>query len=595
MPRAHRVAVIDRELCSPRKCNLECMRFCPVNRIGGKCVSLEDGMVVIVEELCTGCGICVKKCPFRAITIVNLAEELEEERIHQYSKNGFRLYRLPRLRRGGVVGIVGRNGIGKTTAIKILSGLLKPNLGRLGEEPEWDEVIDRFRGTELMDHFRRIANGELRASVKPQAVYELPRVWKGDVRTLLELEDEKGSWRELAEELGLSGVLDRKVRELSGGELQRLAVAVAASRDAELYVFDEPSSYNDVYQRLRVSRVIRELCGSDTEVLVVEHDLTFLDYLSDYIHVLYGEPGVYGIVSPVFPARMGINVLLDGYIPTDNVRFRKESLRFEVYSPIGVEADGEVLARYGSLRKSYGPFTLEVEAGSLRRGEIIGILGANALGKTTFMKMISGVEEPDEGEVELDVKVAYKPQYLSADYEGDVESLLNLASSGRYSSQPYLSSIILPLRLDKLYQKSVKELSGGELQKVAVAATLLRDAEVYALDEPSAFLDIEDRLALAKLIQRFVKDYGKAAMIIDHDIQLIDITSDRIMVFLGEPAVRGHASEPMPKERAMNLFLKGLGITYRRDPDTGRPRVNKPDSRLDREQKEKGSYYYLGR
>lgn len=595
MTRAHRVVVIDRELCSPRKCNLECMRFCPVNRIGGKCISLKDGEIVIVEELCTGCGICVKKCPFHAITIVNLAEELGEEKVHQYSKNGFRLYRLPRLKKGSVVSLVGKNGIGKTTAVKILAGMLKPNLGRLEGEPEWDEVIDRFRGIELMDHFRRLANGEIRVSMKPQAVYELMKVWKGDVKALLKLEDERGVWRELAEELGLSEALDKGVSELSGGELQRLSVAVTTSRDAELYVFDEPSSYNDVYQRMRVSKVIRNLCKLGREVMVVEHDLTFLDYLSDYIHVLYGEPGVYGIVSSIFPARTGINVLLDGYVPAENVRFRKEAFKFEVYSPISEEAGGEVLASYKGLKKRYESFELEVEAGDFKRGEVIGILGANALGKTTFMRIISGVEEPDEGEVELNAKVAYKPQYLSADYDGDVESLLNIASEGRYSSQLYLSSIVLPLRLDKLYQKRVRELSGGELQKVAVTATLLREADIYALDEPSAFLDVEDRLALAKLIQRFVKEHGKAAMIVDHDVQLIDITSDKMMVFLGEPAVRGHAGRPMPKEKAMNLFLKGLGITYRRDPNTGRPRVNKPGSRLDREQKEKGCYYYLGR
>lgn len=590
----HRVAVVDKDVCHSRKCGVECVRFCPVNRGGNECVFIgEDGKSVIREELCTGCGICVKKCPFEAITVVNLAEELKEEKVHQYGINSFRLYRLPTIKRGSIVGLVGRNGVGKTTAVNILAGSLKPNLGNYDDPPDWDDIIESFKGTELKAHFEKVASKTLRASVKPQAIYLIPRLWKDESRSLLKKYDERDVFDELVDALSLQESLDKPVRSLSGGELQRLAVAIAAARDADIYLFDEPSSYNDVYQRLAVAKVINSLANLNKAVVVVEHDLTILDYLSDHIHILYGESGAYGIVSNVQTARTGINFLLDGYLPTENVRFREKPVIFEVPSTITETVEAPILVSYTDLVKKYPGFRLEVSAGSLRQGEVLGILGANALGKTTFLKLIAGVEKQDEGELICNASVSYKPQYLSSDYDGDVKSFLEGISEAKLNQEPFESDVLKPLGIRRLFDKRVNELSGGELQKVAITSCLMRDAEVYALDEPSAFIDIEDRIALARAIQKFVKATGKAAFIVDHDVQLIDIVSDSLMIFTGKPACMGKVSPPLPKMKGMNIFLKDLGITYRRDPDSGRPRVNKPGSRLDRNQKAQGRYYYV--
>ncbi len=592
----HRVAVVDLDNCHSRKCGLECIKFCPVNKGGGKCVVLDEkGKAVISEELCTGCGICVKKCPFKAITIVNLAEQLKEEKIHQFGANGYRLFRLPTPRKGAVVGLVGKNGVGKSTTIKILSGTLKPNLGFYDSPPDWDKIIEAFKGTELKEYFEKIASKSLRVSVKPQAVYLLSRLWKGTGRELLKAYDERGVAATLAESLNLKDALDKSVSELSGGECQRLAVAVAASKDAEVYFFDEPSSYNDVYQRMAVAEVIRSLASEGKAVVVAEHDLTLLDYLSDYIHILYGEPGVYGIVSKVQSSRTGINILLDGYIPEENIRFRDRPIRFDVTAPIDEVGAQYPIASYTKMVKKYPGFTLTVDEGEIKKGEVVGILGANALGKSTFLKMIAGVEQPDEGSLMIAAKISYKPQYLDSDVDGDVKTLLDKVSNGKFDSGLYQSQIITPLGIHKLLDKQVRDLSGGELQKVAIAACLLQDADIYALDEPSAFIDVEDRFVLAKAINRFVKAEGKSALIVDHDIQLIDIVSDRLLIFTGSPGVEGRVSPALSKEDGMNLFLKSLGITYRRDVESGRPRVNKPGSKLDRLQKSLGSYYYVSR
>ena len=586
---------MDYELCQPRKCGLECIVYCPVNKTGGQCIVQreEDGKALISEDLCTGCGICVKKCPFDAIVIVNLAKELSEEKIHQYGVNSFRFYKLPTPKKGSVVGLVGRNGMGKSTIVNILSGNIRPNLGNYGTETTWDDILKYFQGTELKGHFEKIANNQIRASIKPQLVYMIPKAFKGTPKELLQKYDERNIADRLTEQLSLRNILDRDLATLSGGELQRLAVAVAAAKDAEYYFFDEPSSYNDIYQRLSVARVMKDLADEGKSVMVVEHDMTLLDYLSDYVHIIYGEPGAYGVVSTLQGTKVGINNFLDGFLPAENIRFRDKAFRFD----IATSEDSTVLdvpvASYSEITKKFPSFELRVSDGKIRQGEIVGMVGANALGKTTFMRMLAGVDKPDSGKIEMGAKISYKPQYLNQEYEGDVRSLMYAAYQAPIEGSPAEEQIINPLGVKKLYEKSVRNLSGGELQKIAVAASLLRPADIYALDEPSAFLDAEDRIAVAKFLQRFVRAQGRSAIIIDHDMQLIDLVSDTLVIFEGEPGLRGTATAPMRKEEGMNRFLRALSISYRRDETTGRPRVNKEGGRLDKEQKSSGNYYYV--
>ena len=591
----NRVAVLDQELCQPKKCGLECIVYCPVNKTGGECIVQRpgDGKAEISEDLCTGCGICIKKCPFDAIVIVNLAKELGKDKIHQYGINSFRLYRLPMPKKGSVVGLLGRNGIGKSTIVNILSGGIKPNFGNYENEVTYDHILENFQGTELKSHFEKIANDTIRVSIKPQLVYLIPKAFKGTAKELLKKHDERKVTGELVDELGLRNTLDRSVGDLSGGELQRLAVSVAAAKDADYYFFDEPSSYNDVYQRLAVAKVIQGLAREGKSIMVVEHDMTLLDYLSDYIHILYGEPGAYGIVSSLQTTKLGINNFLEGFLPTENIRFRNKRFKFDTTSPVDDLISDFSVAQYTDMTKSFPNFKLKIASGQLRRGEIMGIVGANALGKTTFMRMLAGMDRPDSGKIEIGARISFKPQYLNQDYDGDVRSLLEIAYRNPIEGSQLEDQILIPMGMKRLYEKNVKNLSGGELQKLAVGASLLRDAKIYALDEPSAFLDIEDRIALAKFLQHFVRSQGKSAIIIDHDMQLIDLVADSLVIFEGYSGLEGSATSPQHKEIGMNRFLKELALTYRRDENTGRPRVNKEGSRLDRLQKESGEYYYI--
>jgi len=590
----HRVAVLDKELCQPKKCGLECIKYCPVNKSGADCIVLneETQKATIDENICNGCGICVKVCPFDAITIVNLASELKTDKIHQYGMNSFRLYKLPTPKKGEVVGLLGRNGMGKSTVVNILSGNLKPNLGNYTEPPEWEDILKFYKGTELKSHFEKIKNEDIRASIKPQQVHNVVNAFDGSGKELLAKYDERGVSGELIKKLGLENSVGQNLSELSGGELQRLAVAVAASKEADFYFFDEPSSYNDVFQRAGVARVIHSLAELGKSVMVVEHDLTLLDYLSDYIEVLYGVPAAYGIVSNVLSTKVGINSFLDGYLASENVRFRDKKFTFDASTATDEIQQGDVVVSYPKLEKKYESFSVSIEPGEVRKGDLLGIMGANALGKTTLMKMIAGVEKPDSGTIDKKIKISYKPQYLTNDIDIQVVTVLNKANGGPIEDSTEEEQIIEPLKIKKLYNKSMKNLSGGELQKVAVASCLLQKVDLYALDEPSAFLDVEDRIAVGKFLQKFCRSFGKSAIVIDHDLQLMDLVSDSMVIFEGTSSVKGHATSPLPKINAMNRFLKSLDITFRRDEKSRRPRVNKDGSRLDKDQKGSQNYYY---
>jgi len=128
---------------------------------------------------------------------------------------------------------------------------------------------------------------------------------------------------------------------------------------------------------------------------------------------------------------------------------------------------------------------------------------------------------------------------------------------------------------------------------VAIAACLSRDADLYIIDEPSAHLDVEQRMNLVRVLKHHAEGKECGVLVIDHDIYLIDMISERIVVFDGEPGVAGEAKGPFNMRDGMNLFLSGLGVTFRRDK-SGRPRINKPESFLDRDQRSKGEYYYAG-
>ena len=588
-----RISILDKDRCQPKKCDYLCINYCPGVRMDEDTIVIDEDTKkpLISEQLCEGCGICTNRCPFDAISIINLPEAVGEP-IHRFGQNQFELFGLPSLEEGTVLGLLGPNGIGKSTIMNILSGNLIPNFGDFENPQEnWEKVIEYYKGSALQSYFSKLSNGEIKAILKPQMVDQLPKVVKGKVKNLLENVNERDKLEYVCQELQLENVLEREMENLSGGELQRVAIAATVLREGDFYYFDEPTSWLDVSQRLNAVKVIRSLAEEGKSVLVIEHDLATLDALSDNVHILYGTPGGYGVVSGRKGVRIGINAYINGFLTEENVRIRKNPIEFTIRPPTP-EDEGDAIASYSDISKDYDGFKLSADAGDIFYDEIVTAFGSNGIGKTTFAKMLAGVEKPTTGEVDEEATIAYKPQYLVSDFEGSVSDFLYM-NAPSYGSKIFESEIMTPFALEDMLEKQVSKLSGGELQRLAIATTLSKDAEIYLFDEPTAFLDVEQRLIAAKVIRKMVESRNAASLIVDHDIVFIDYISDRAMVFNGTPGLEGHASKPTDLRTSMNEFLGNLNITFRRDKETKRPRVNKLDSYLDREQKEKGEYYYL--
>ncbi|CAF0945440.1 unnamed protein product [Adineta ricciae] len=568
----------------------------PVNKTGKLCIEVtpESKISHISEELCIGCGICVKKCPFEAITIINLPSNLDKDTTHRYGPNSFKLHRLPTPRPGQVLGLVGSNGTGKTTALQVLAGKLKPNLGRYSSPPDWQDILKFFRGSELQNYFTKILEENLKAILKPQYVDRIPKAAQGLVADLLNKKDELGNQEEITQMFDLSNVKDRQISDLSGGELQRFACAMVCIQKGDIFMFDEPSSYLDVKQRLKAALAIRDIIRENRYIIVVEHDLSVLDYLSDFICVLYGSPGHYGVVTMPFSVREGINIFLEGFIPTENLRFRDVALTFKVVETASEEEVKRLSThRYPAMKKVLGSFSLSVDAGSFTESEIIVLLGENGTGKTTLIRILAGNLEPDAGVEIPRLNISYKPQKISPKFTGTVRDLLNSKIREAIFHPQFQTDVSRPLQIDNIIDQDVQNLSGGELQRVALCLCLGKPADVYLIDEPSAYLDSEQRLHAARVIKRFILHSKKTGFVVEHDFIMATYLADRVIVFDGTPSVNAHASEPQALVPGMNSFLKQLEITFRRDPENARPRINKRSSVKDVEQKQAGNYFFL--
>ncbi len=600
-----RIAVLNKDFCKPDKCSpfgeKPCIKYCPRVRTGDKTIVLspDEKYVVITESLCSGEGICIKKCPFKAISIVNLPDPLQDQISYRYGKDQFSLFRMAIPKKGSVLGIIGQNGIGKSTLLKLLSNELKINFGRFDEEiPDWREIIEHYKGSELHQYFIELNESKAKIVHKPQNITVIPKFVSGKVIDLLNKNDIGNQLDQISEKLNLTEILDREISVLSGGELQRVAIAAAYLKDGDIYLFDEPSSYLDVSERINMAKLIRTLSKNNKTIIVVEHDLAILDYLSDYVSILYGQPGVYGIVSHPQGVRVGINIYLNGYIKDENVRFREEPIIFHERPPQESLFDsGDVIFSYDDIDITLGNFHLVASGSEIHAGEIIGVLGPNGIGKTTFINSVSnlvnsGINEDKEENYEK-LKVVIKPQYIKIDEEGLVSDLITNIKLAPHLSQSYKKRLINNLNLENIAERKLSELSGGELQRISIAKCLSTDADIYLLDEPSAFLDVEMRLQIAQLLRKSIEELKKSGFVVEHDIITQDFIADSILVFEGVPGLNGKALPPQNLRDGFNTFLKMMGITFRRDSTTKRPRVNKAGSNKDKYQKKINEYYYI--
>ena len=548
-----RLAVIDPELCNPGKCQLECIRDCPVNRTRKPCIQLTEdkSIAVISEELCTGCGICPKVCPFHAITIVNTVAPVEEKLAYRYGENLFSLYGLA-LPKKGVLAIVGENGCGKTTNVKLITGQLEPQ---------------NFYSKEVKTYFAEQDFEKI--ATKPQ---ELSGKVSGRVGELLTQINEAGRLEKLDPLLDLRSLYEREFSQLSGGELQRVVVAAVLLRDKGTFILDEPLAFLDYAYRIRLAEYLKSEF-SDKQVLVVDHDLSLLSHFCSAAYISFGVPGAYGIISQPYSVDRAINMFLDGYIEPENVRFRPP-IKYETYPP---EAKTSPSYQIPPLTVEKGAFRLTNPSNvQLYAGEVVGIAGPNGTGKSTLCTALAQ---------EFGPAASLKQQILSRSDElaGQVISAARQTVWGE--------AYVRAMGLWSVEFRKLASLSLGELQKVEVLRSLSQEnASLYLLDEPTTALDSPGRIRLSKLLREKAQSESSVVLVVDHDLEFLYNSVDRLVVFEGEPSVSGIVAGAFAKAEGIARLLSQFDLSYRSEPATRRLKLNKRGSVKDRQLKESGSF-----
>jgi ATP-binding cassette subfamily E protein 1 len=605
--KSSRLAIVDYDKCKPTKCGVPCVIKCVVNQIGKICISIGDiedlggsqsdkktskQKAIISNNLCIGCGACVKVCPYEAIKLVNLPKELtKEKQLVSYGENSFRVYASPHIKKGQCLGIIGSNGLGKTSVIKVLSGDIKIDCM---------EKKKLLNSSELYAYLTKLQSNKLNVSYKPQDISIYNRGHNGNalVSTLLEKIP-----TEIQSRMNLFKLKDRMTKQLSGGETQRLLISLACSRRADAYLFDEPTAFLDIKQRIIAANLIQDIVAN-SYVVLIEHDLCIFDYISDYVVSLYGEKGAYGVISSVSSTFNGINNYLDGYLPTENIKFRDRPVIFKFKTLEEEEVISERIGyNYSACKFSYNQdgkkdssssFDLEIERGSFSTSEIILLIGENGTGKSTMIKILAGLIKVD-GFERPELSVSIKEQEVYIDSELTVSEYIYKKIGNMMYNSDFKINVLTPLNVDKLFDLIMKNLSGGQFQRVAITVCLGTCADIYLLDEPSAYIDVEDRMVIAKMLRHYAGTTKKTIFLVEHDMIMATCTCDKVIVFTGEPGVKCKAASPLDIKTGINQFLKILGVTMRRDKysGSGRPRINKKDSLRDREQKKNDQYFII--
>lgn len=189
------------------------------------------------------------------------------------------------------------------------------------------------------------------------------------------------------------------------------------------------------------------------------------------------------------------------------------------------------------------------------------------------------------------MNISYKPQLIAPKFEGSVRQLFYDKVGNNWQTPTFISEVTKPLKLDNIIDNEVQKLSGGELQRVAIILALAKGADTYLIDQPSAYLDSQQRVICARVLKRFILNNQKTAFIVEHDFIMATYLADQVIVYEGVPGKECFANSPQGIVDGMNKFLNMLGITFRRDPTNFRPRINKLHSVLDKEQKLSGNYF----
>ena len=313
-----RILSINYDKCKPDLCGYACLKYCPLVIKGQKnviTIRRETGKPIINNKTCLmakkgTCGVCINKCFPRALSVTNLpAIETAGLLVHCYDENGFRFFGVPQIHRGKVVGLLGVNGIGKSTLLNILAGE-QPNGGNyLSVKDGYQTFLSHLTISSFRQYLTDLENSSQKVALKPQIFTYLTEL-STPVSEILANNSNNGffSLNEVIELMELESILSRYPNEMSGGELQRLAIGLVLLEDTDVYLIDEPCTFLDFRQRIKMAKIFHQIAATGKTVFIAEHDIAILDFQSDLIYLFYGEPHKFGVISRLaYSTKKGIN------------------------------------------------------------------------------------------------------------------------------------------------------------------------------------------------------------------------------------------------------------------------------------------------
>lgn len=538
------------------------------------------------------------------------------------------------------IGLIGRNGAGKSSFLKILAGVQKADDGQLivqnglktvyvpqesffaPQATVFDVVADGLGS--LRDILRRyhhvsqqLENGENAALLKElhelQTELETQNGWQFDAAI-----------KQTISEIGLPE--NETIANLSGGQKKRLALAQAWVQKPDVLLLDEPTNHLDIDAILWLENLLQQFSGS---IVVITHDRRFLDNIANRIveldrGILRSYPGSFSKYSEKKAEELAVeaehNRLFDKFHAQEEAWIRKGIEARRTRNEGRVKRLEELRKQRAARRERQGQVNFKLDAGEksgkiiaelehasfqygdkiimdkfstvIQRGDKIGLIGPNGIGKTTFLKLILGELQPTYGRIRLGSKqeVAYFDQFRSALNENDTV-FYTLGQGNDYVEVGGKKKHVMSYLEDFLFhparaQSPVSSLSGGERNRLLLAKLFTRPANILVLDEPTNDLDIDTQ----ELLEELLRDYQGTVFLVSHDRMFLDNVITQSIVFEGEGRLKeyigGYEDYLDAKKREQSLQTASEQKSAEPAAEKSKPKANRTVKLSYKEQRE---------
>ena len=441
---------------------------------------------------------------------------------------------------GECILLCGKSGCGKSTLLKIINGII----------PEFYQ--GKITGSVEVAGMNPFETEIYKISEKVGSVFQNPKTQFYTTNTTdeiafalenygVEREQIQKRLQEVQETMHISSLMDRNIFALSGGEKQKIAIAAVYALNPEIFVFDEPSSSLDMDAMIELSKLMERLKEEGKTIIIAEHRLWYLKKIVD--RAVYLENGKitkeYSMeeiqnLSEEERCRTGLrHTNFPGDSPTWKERSKDSAVKRDL-SGNALELEIKDL-----LYKRKERTIFRIDRLGFERGEIVGIVGKNGMGKSTFAKVVCGLARQTTGEIcknnkRISVPKRRKNSLLLMQeinnqlFTDSVYDEIRLTSALKEEEQ--FCTCMADMQIDQLKEKNPHSLSGGQKQRVIILSALLSKKKILFLDEPTSGLDYASMKVVAKNITKF-KAEKNLILIISHDMEFLEEVCDRVLFF----------------------------------------------------------------